>query len=215
MKTQFSIAAFIFLIFSVITVSAQQGDPPPGAPDSGRRNPPDGTPNYGSITDYSPALWKEYSFADDNVRFRFPVEPKPTETTIADGFPTHVYQHGSFMLYQLIVSNVLGRKDMEAESNSLDTFRNNAINTLKSKNLDPKVVKEEIVAVDGHAGRFMRIETNDGSIVRTKFFIVKNRIYSGFVFVRKGQRNTFNGENSFESPAMAFLDSIHLNQPTK
>lgn len=219
MKIRFYIVSFTLLLLGATSVFAQQGNPPDGTPNdipkAKKGEPPPAKSNYSSITDYSPALWKEYSFVDDNVRFRFPVEPKPIETTIADEFPTHTYQLASFMLYQLIVSNVSGHKDMEAESNSLDNFRNNAINTMKGKNLDPKVVNEEIVAVDGHAGRFMRIETNDGSIVRTKFFIVKNRVYMGFVMVRKNQRSTFNGENNFEEPAMAFLNSIHLYQPNK
>ena len=64
--------------------------------------------------------------------------------------------------------------------------------------------------MDGHAGKFMKVETNDGMVVRSKYFAVKNRLYIAYAISKKGDRHGFNWENDFEIPAMAFLDSIRL-----
>jgi hypothetical protein len=71
----------IFVCLSAICVSAQQDGPPPAAPD------------------YSPDSWKEYSFAQDNIRFRFPAERK-----VSSEDKGHRYERSSFIDFSLTVS---------------------------------------------------------------------------------------------------------------
>src|SRR5262249_42769654 len=147
------------------------------------------------------------------ITFKFPVEPKPVETTSGTTAkrPTRVYERKSFMDFSLMV--VEGPSDFDAESNGRGTgvmlnIRDTWLEKLKSS--DPKIIKDVEIAVDGHPGRFVHVETNDGYVYRTKIFLTKNRLYYAFVVVKKGERHGFNWENDFEMPATAFLDSIHL-----
>ena len=99
-------------------------------------------------------------------------------------------------------------RDVEAEKTYLQSFVNGGLARLK--NLEPKVLVEQDLSLDGHAGKFMKVETSDGMVVRSKYFAVKNRLYIAYAISKKGDRHGFNWENDFEIPAMAFLDSIRL-----
>ena len=196
MKIVIPIAAFIFSLAGFVSVSAQQSAPPP---------PP------APANEYSPKVWKEYVFADDNVRFRFPIEPIKAETVSGMAkYPAHAFTNrkGMFIMLQLSVVTFPNDANLEtgevlkgAEQSGLDRI----------KDLAPKIIKDEEITVDGHGGKFLLIETNDGQVLRLKFFTVKNRLYNAVAIVEKGKRHGFNWENDFEVPAMAFLDSIHVN----
>jgi hypothetical protein len=191
MRTSIFATAFIF-VFAAF--AAAQGPPPPPAP----------------APDYSPNGWKEYTFKDDGVRFRFPVEPKRRDDTLgADVYPTHVYERNSFMRFELTVITRPSNENLEERGKAgLNAARDGALNNIK--NLQPKIIKDEEITVDGHSGKFVQIETNDGRVYRTKCFFVANRMYIATTIVEKGKRHGFNWENDFELPAMAFLDSIHV-----
>jgi hypothetical protein len=74
------------------------------------------------------------------------------------------------------------------------------------KNLEPKILSQQDILVDGHPGRFATLETNNGLLMRVKFFFAGTRLYIAQAIVKKG----VNWENDFEIPAMAFLDSLRL-----
>ena len=78
------------------------------------------------------------------------------------------------------------------------------------KDLEPKILEQKDVSVDGYPARFVKVETNNGLLMRVKFFGVGKRLYIGQAIVKKGDRHGINWENDFEIPAMAFLDSLHL-----
>jgi hypothetical protein len=189
MKTTIFVLTLLFFLSSF--VFAQGGPPPPAAPD------------------YAPKMWKEYSFADDNVRFKFPVQPKREETTSgSEKHPARVYSRQSFMFFQLSVVSWPIDTDIESTGNALKGAREGGL--AKIKHLEPKILEEKDIQVDGHAAKFLKFETNDGLITRMKVFVVKNRIYVAVVMVEKGKKHGFNSENDFEIPAMGFLDSIRL-----
>ena len=188
MKKQFFFASVLLLLSSVFVRA--QADPPPAAPD------------------YDPSGWKEYIFADDNVRFRLPAEPeREQEPVSADKHSSRVYTHQSFMIFQLRVGSWPAENTLESAA-VISGARDGALNAVKE--LGPKVIKELEINVDGHAGRFVAVELSNGLLVRMKIFGVKNRLYVAAVMVEKGQRHGVNWENDFERSAMAFLDSIHL-----
>jgi len=192
MKILIPIAAFIFVLTGFISVSAQQGDPPPPAPE------------------YSPKIWKEYTFADDSVRFRFPVEPVKEETvTTAAKLPTHKFRNskGSFLYLRLDVVSAPG--DLVADPKLvLKSMEEGLLASMKD--FEVKIIKNEATTVDGNAGKFIQIETNDGRVMRYKIFVAGNKVYTAAVAVAKGKQHGFNWENDFEVPAMGFLDSIHV-----
>ena len=183
----------VFLILFAVPVLAQQlGDPPLPVPD------------------YNPKGWKEYSFEKDKVKFRFPVEPKPVETTsgTVTKLPGRIYQRDSFMTFSLMALEAPSGTDIESKTGLILKMRDAYLEQIKGG--DPKVIKDLEITVDGHSGRFIHVETNDGMVIRIKFFVAKNRIYYMTTMVKKGETHGDNWANDFEIPAMAFLDSIHL-----
>jgi hypothetical protein len=193
MKPLFSIAFVAFLLLLTdFPALAQNNAPLPPPP---------------AVSDYSPDGWKEYSFPEDNVRFRFPVEPT-REKSEAEDHVTHSYSRESFMLFQLDVLMYAPDVDLGTAEDGLTIVVQSVLNRLKR--FDPKVLEEKDTVVDGHSAKFIKLETNNGLILRMKLFLHKNKGYSAQAISRKGERHGFNWENDFEVPAMAFLDSLRL-----
>jgi len=162
----------------------------------------------GAAPDYDPRGWKEYSFPDDNVRFRSPAEPERVEEAVTpDKRSSRVYTRESFMIFQLRVGTWAPNHNLESTA-VVSSARDGALNAVKE--LEPKVIKEQEINVDGHPGRFIWVELNNGFVVRAKIFAVRSRVYIAAVMVEKGKRHGINWENDFEVPAMSFLDSLHL-----
>lgn len=187
----FVLTAVLFLFAGYSTVLAQDGEPAP---------PPPAAPDYG------PKTWKEYSYPDDNIRFRFPVEPAYEESTMGDEKQViHTYTRQSFILFQLNVMVFAADLDLEADERILEAAVRNGLS-----DVGEKVLTQEDVSVDGHRAKFITLETADGMILRWKCFAVKNKIYVASTETKKGDRHGYNSENDFEIPSMAFLDSLHV-----
>lgn len=197
MKTLSSIAIVVFfLLLAGLTISAQNDAPPPPPPPA-------------LAPDYNPTLWREYSFTDDNIRFRFPVEPKVKESVAGtEKLITHTYSRNVFMLFELTVVLYPADKDMESDKNMLERVVQGALD--KANGRDDKVITQEDILVDGHPAKFLKVESNNGMVMRMKCFLVKNRMYVALAISKKGDRHGVNWENDFEVPAMAFLDSLHV-----
>ena len=180
-----------FVCLSASLVLAQEAPPPP---------PP-------AAPDYSPDSWKEYSFKEENVKFRFPVEPKKTESTDGKGFR---FERRSFMDFSLEVSEA--GIDVGTNQDSQKKYLILISMTLEesAKEDGTKILKNEDTTVDGHPEKFFIMETKDGYLTRAKIFVLRDKIYSAESSVKKGARHGFNWENDFEKPAMAFLDSVRL-----
>ena len=180
---------FLTLVcLSAIFVSAQDG-PPPAAPD------------------YSPEAWKEYSFKEENVRFRFPVEPKKTELTGGKGFR---FERRSFMNFSLEVSDAGIDVSTNKDSQKKYLILISMILEESASGDGTKILKNEDTTVDTIPAKFFVMESKDGTVTRAKIFILKDKVYSAQTSVKKGQHHGFNWENDFEKPAMAFLDSVRL-----
>ena len=196
MKILIPTAAIILWLLSVISVSAQQGDPPSAVPD------------------YSPNSWSEYSYPVDNIKFRFPVKPVIEESSLEAGgkkLDTRLYKRGSFIKFSLAVTDQ-GTRKMEENIKKSDDFLDILVEASVGTN---KLVKKEHKSVDGVPGMFFVFETASGVLVRSKLFVLGTKIYVAGTEVKKGERHGFNWENDFEVPAMAFLDSIHIIDPKK
>lgn len=127
---------------------------------------------------------------------------------------TRNYQYNSFISLNLIFTEFSGAVDIEEMISVKEIpqkMRRDGLAAIKDSK--PRIIKETGVTVDGHAGKFMQLETNQGDVTRLKYFVVKNRMYNLFVTVKKGEKHGFNCENNFEKPALAFLDSITIIVP--
>lgn len=128
-----SLLLIILVCLSGICVSAQQGDPPPAVPD------------------YTPDSWKEYSFAQDSIKFRFPAEPKVTESSQNHG---RRYESESFMDFSLDISDAgidVG-KDREKQQKYLILISLSLDKTFESSGA--KLLKSQDTTIDGNPAKF-------------------------------------------------------------
>lgn len=200
----FYLALAFVVLLGAAPARAQGGPPPPPPP----------------APDYFPERWKEYVYEVDNLRFRFPAEPQVETESMKESFGTRtmrIYSHQSFVLMKLMVYEYPpGRADfeaMEAERGFLGQMVQLGLDKVKDEN--PKVIKQSDITVDGHAGKFVHVETGTGRSIRYQVFFVKNRMYASYAEVRKGERHGHNFENDFEKVVMGFMDSIRLVAPGK
>ncbi|HEX8370716.1 MAG TPA: hypothetical protein VF604_19380 [Pyrinomonadaceae bacterium] len=195
--------ALIIFVFAAHSASAQASSPDDAPP----------------APDYYPEKWKEFTYETDGVKFRFPANPTlmtSTETVSDQKVTTRKYTRRSFIAMELWVVEYSPDSNLEEFKpikETLQNLRGVALDSIKSSN--PKVIKESEITVDGHAGKFMHVETDKGEVLRFKFFLVKNRMYYAFAAVKKGEKHGFNYENDFEKVAMGFLDSIKLTSAKK
>lgn len=184
-----ALQSLVLVIVSAVCVLAQQGNPPPPAPD------------------YSPDSWKEYSYKQDNIRFRFPAEPQVTESSEGKG---REYSRKSFMEFSVTISEAgidVGT-DKSKQQKYLILISLTLNKTFESSGA--KLIKSQDTTVDGQPAKLFVFETKDGFLTRAKMFVLKDKVYSAEATVKKGERHGINSENDFEKSAMAFLDSIHL-----
>ena len=167
------------------------------------------------IPDYSPESWKEFTFENDNVKIRYPKQP--TLTTVdkdSSGVAIRNYVHASFIRLVLSVNEYPSTVNLEAVLPTKDLFLKLREGMLANiARFDPHIIKEYDTSVSGYPAKFMHVEGSNGDVVRTKFFVVKNRFYILMTSVKKGSKHGSNSENDFEKVAMAFLDSVQLTSP--
>ena len=197
MKLATIIFALIFAHSGATSTFAQSAPPPPPSPA------------------YFPESWKEFTYENDNVKIRFPKEPKITaKPENAAGMKARQYDHESFIRLNLSVVEAPANSNFEEMMPARDfllKLREGILEEIKQYN--PQIIKEADTTVSGHEAKFLHVEGNHGEVLRAKFFVVKNRIYIAMAKVKKGQRHGSNYENDFEKVAMAFLDSVQLVAP--
>jgi len=183
-----SLLLMVFVCISAIAAAAQEDSPPA---------PPE----------YEPQSWKEYSYKEDNVRFRFPAEPQVTNNQAKK---ERSYKRNSFMSFELTVSDA--GIDVGKDSRKQRMFLTLVSMSLDEviKNSGGKLIKREEVTVDGSPAIFIHHESTDGLVTRAVLFALKDKLYAAQVEVKKGRGHGIIWENDLEKPAMAFLDSIHL-----
>src|SRR5687768_499506 len=122
----------LFILTAFAPVFAQQAPPPPPPP----------------AADYFPKDWKEYSFTEDNIRFRFPVQPTRADSTPSTGkYPSSTYSRKSFMLFSLIVmSNPESLDEVSDKKAGFDRAVSRLLDRLKDR--EPKIIIQDDVSVD-------------------------------------------------------------------
>lgn len=189
--------ALTFAFLGATPTFAQTSPPPPPAPD------------------YSPENWKEFTFENDNVKIRYPKQPTlTTRTEESSGVAIRNYVHASFIRLVLSVNEYPSNVNLEEALPTKDLFLKLREGMLANiARFDPRIIKEYDTSVSGYPAKFMHVEGNNGDVVRTKFFVVKNRFYILMTSVKKGATHGSNYENDFEKVAMGFLDSVQLITP--
>jgi hypothetical protein len=151
-----------------------------------------------------PQGWKEYSYKDDNIRFRFPAEPK---VTVDQRKNERSYTSGAFELTVSPAGIDIG-KDPGAQKRYLILLSMSFDQIIESSG--SKLIKREEATIDGMPAMFIQYESKDGLVTRAKMFVIGEKVYAAQAESQKSEKNGANREKDFEKSVMTFLDSIHL-----
>ena len=148
--------------------------------------------------------WKEYSYKEDNIRFRLSEEPEVTTNKAKN---ERSYRLGA---YELTVSpaGVDVGKDRQGQRRYLTLLSMSFDQIIESSS--SKLIKREEVSLDGMPAMFIQYESKDGRVTRAKMFVIGDKVYAAQAESQKSEKNGTNTEKDFEKTALAFLDSIHL-----
>ena len=191
--------ALVFLFLISIAASAQRtrpADPPPPA------------------DDYSPRRWKDFSSREGGFRVLMPGNPQvydSTQKTPNGDVVMHWTRYNGVISQDVMyIDTPANVEDASIVKGIFDDMRDSALaNAADGK---PRVINESDWPVDGHPGRFLRIELVDNTVLRIRFVAVKNRVYTLIAGSRKAEPNVMGSENDYQEIAMAFLDSFHLTK---
>ena len=153
----------------------------------------------------------EYVSAAGRFRIRFPGMPQEFEGT----HDTKIGQIAShFVMLATDVTHVVNYTDYpmnmeqpELVKRVLDNARDGGLARVAKE--EPRILSETDVSVDGHPGRFVRVELKGDAIIRNKLVIVGNRVYVLGVATPKRP----DAQAEYEKLAATFFDSFKLMKP--
>jgi len=196
MKKVYLVAlGFLFLISNAAFAQrTRPADPPPPA------------------DDYSPRRWKEFASRDGGFRVLLPGNPQvfdSTQKTPNGDVVMHWTRYNGVISQDVMyIDTAANVEDASIVKGIFDDMRDGALaNAADGK---PRVVNETESPVDGHPGRFLRIELADNTVLRLRFVAVRNRVYTLIAGSRKYEPNVMGSENDYQEIAMTFLNSFRL-----
>jgi hypothetical protein len=199
--TRFWIATLILILFTLLkpapsTALLLQGPPPPPPPSR----------------EYFPERWENFASDSGRFRARFPGKVKESAEANPNGAPeTHSVSHKGILEYAISYVDLPNPIADTAERRQiLKNLKDAALNQVRAAN--PQVIKESEADVKGHPGYFIHLEIGDREVVRLKWVLVGNRLYSIVAGGRKGSPNEMEGKDDFEKMAMGFINSFDLVQ---
>ena len=153
----------------------------------------------------------EYVSAAGRFKILFPGVPKKFEGT-------HDTKLGKIATHLVMlpgdVTRMVGYTDYpmnmeqpEFVKGVLDNARDGSLARVAKE--DPRILSETDVAVEGHPGRFFRVELKGDAIVRTKIVVVGNRVY----VLSVGTPKRPDAQAEYEKVATTFFDSFKLTSP--
>jgi TonB family protein len=158
--------------------------------------------------EYNPKAWKEFSSAGG--RFTVLLPGTPTEKIQSRDSPAGTLDVHEFILitsayygvtYIEYPSSIEGGGDVKA---FLDGMIGAGV-----KGIGGTLLEEEDTPLDGHPGRFVRVQAGDGYVMRIRSYVVGNRIYQISITMREAGAPQAIARFHDETAAK-FLDSFRL-----
>ena len=160
---------------------------------------------------------KEYVSTDGRFKVLFPAKPNEIHETIDSPmgkvpfhmlicpFTSTVSYHVFYMDYPIDLEQAgLVKK-------ALDSARQGSLSRIAKE--DPHIVEESDISIDGHAGRFLRIELKGDAVARMRYFVVGNRVYVVGLGSPKQNPKVVEPANDYETIATRFMDSFKITPP--
>jgi len=159
--------------------------------------------------------WKEFSSSEGRFKVQFPGTPVESSGQVGSSGLMHVAAYKSAALYSAMYLDYFENpKDFVAVMELLDNLRLGEFETAEKKGMNPKLLSETSLSLDGYPGRFLVLEFSNNHIYRRKMVVVKNRVYIITATAPKDDPGV--GTNSYEALALRFINSFSLlDQPVK
>jgi hypothetical protein len=178
--------------------AAKKPEPPPPPPPA---------------AEYSPQSWKEFSSAQGRFAALFPGTPaEQTEAvdTASGKIDMHTVSLSSVAFYVVAYSDFpFNLEEPETIKQNLDNGRDMGV-----KGVDGRLLEEKEITVEGHPGRYLKVQAGNGGIIRSKIIIVGNRNYT-LVVVTNDQGAPEATLRFHEEIASKFHDSFKLKAEQK
>lgn len=153
----------------------------------------------------------EYASPTGRFKILFPGVPKTVEGT-------HDTKLGKIASHVVMlpgdITHIVGYTDYpmnmeqpERVKGVLDNARDGSLARVAKE--DPRILSETDVSVEGHPGRFFRVELKGDAMVRTKIVVVGNRVY----VLTVGTPKHLDAQAGYEKAATTFFDSFQLMNP--
>jgi len=153
----------------------------------------------------------EYISAPGRFKIRFPAVPKEFEGT-ADTQLGRIPLH--FVVLAAGVTHAVNYTDypMNIEQPGrakgvLDDARDGGLARVADE--EPRLISETDVSVEGHPGRFLRVELKGDAVLRHKIVLVGNRVY----VLSVGTPKRPDAQPEYDKLAAVFFDSFKLTPP--
>ena len=141
-----------------------------------------------TVTPTDQVLSKEYVSPDHRFKIRFPDVPREFDLpldTKAGQIVSHSVMHTSTITYWLAYTDYPRSLDKaDTIKATLDKARDGSLARVAKE--DPRILTETDILVDGHPGRFLRVELKGDAIIRSKIILAGNRQYVLVVGTPKG-----------------------------
>ncbi len=159
-------------------------------------------------TDVS-GTWKEFSSAKGRFKIQFPGTPVESSLPAGSSGLMHVAGYKSAALYSAMYLDYFDPpKDFVAVMELLDNLRLGEFESTEKAGMNPKLLSECSVSLDGYPGRFLVLEFGNNQIYRRKTVVVKNRVY--VITATAPKDDPHGGNNSYEALSLRFINSFSL-----
>jgi hypothetical protein len=159
--------------------------------------------------------WKEFSSAEGRFKVQFPGTPVESSLPAGSAGLMPVAAYKSAALYSaMYLDYPEPLKNFVAVIELLDNLRLGEFEMAEKGGMNPKLVNETTLSLDGYPGRFLVLEFSNNQIYRRKMVVVKNRVYIITVTAPRDDPKVDN--NSYEALSLRFINSFRLlEQPVK
>jgi hypothetical protein len=189
------------------------GFPAPGHAQTAQTAPPPPPP---PSREYFPKTWKSFPGKDGKFSVKFPEPPtesSKSQETARGTVQGHALEFkGGIVVLSVIYTDFPSLPtERKEQAELLERFQGNLLKSYQSVN--PKVIRQEEISIEGNPGRHLHLELNGRFVVRVRVFLVGNRVYQLVVQTRKGSPRELEGSDDFEKIATGFFESFQLTEP--
>ena len=177
----------LFLLLLIPVVVRAQAPPPPPAPD------------------YSPNLWKEFTFVDGGFRVRFPGTPKEETETKSEDIVLHSLSYGTdqFIFYSVSYRDL---RDEKQANEYLNSVRDTRLEGTEGK---LKLLSENKTTRDGQPALLTKPALSPERRMR-ELDVIRGRRHYNLLVITFSNHSGPAAEDAYGAIANSFLDSFHL-----